>query len=68
MYHVINVGMNADVLRQLDSLRSVYPEARNRSEIINRLIQSVHANITQQDANSASLPEASNDNRPVIAA
>jgi len=44
MYHMITVGFNADLLRQLDDLRRIYPDA-NRKEIIANLIRDAHASV-----------------------
>lgn len=45
MYHVIQVGMNTELLRRLDELRRIYPEAANRRDIINALIREAHAKL-----------------------
>lgn len=38
MYHVVQVGMNSEILHQLDALRRVYPGCSNRTAIICALI------------------------------
>jgi metal-responsive CopG/Arc/MetJ family transcriptional regulator len=45
MYHIISVGMNSELLGQLDELRSLYPDA-SRKDIIANLIRDAHANAT----------------------
>lgn len=45
MYHIISVGMNSELLSQLDALREIYP-GLTRKDIIANLIREAHANAT----------------------
>jgi hypothetical protein len=44
MYHIIQVGMNSEVLKQLDDLRQAYPHLYNRKDIVLQLVAEAHAN------------------------
>jgi hypothetical protein len=55
MYHVISVGMNSELLTQLDELREVYPGA-NRAQILAHLIGDAHAALV-----ASRHPRAAND-------
>jgi len=65
VYHVISVGMNSELLGQLDNLREVCP-GLSRGQIIANLIREAHANATgwgKREANDNRSPQGM---RPVI--
>ncbi len=55
MYHVIQVGMNSDVLKRLDALREAYPNLYNRRDILLQLVEEAHAKLAAETAKSPSL-------------
>ena len=42
MYHIIQVGMNSEALKQLDALRQAYPNLYNRQDILLQLLADAH--------------------------
>ena len=65
MYHIISVGLNSELLRQLDELRSLHP-GLSRKEIIANLIRDAHANATGWGKREANDNRAAESFRPVI--
>ena len=45
MYHIIQVGMNTQALKQLDDLRRAYPNLYNRADILLQLVNEAHAKL-----------------------
>jgi len=45
MDHIVNVGLDADTLKQLDNLRRAHPNVPSRVEVIRRLIWEAHSKI-----------------------
>jgi hypothetical protein len=53
MYHIIQVGMNSEALKQLDALRQAYPNLYNRQDILLQLLADAH----QKFVNNAPAPK-----------
>ena len=65
MHHIISVGMNSELLAQLDDLREVYP-GQSRKDIIANLIRDAHANATVWGKSEANDNRSRESFRPVI--
>ena len=50
MYHIVQVSMNAELLKRLDALRPFYPDACYRKDIIAQLIVEAHDRLAAQSA------------------
>ncbi len=48
MYHIVQVGMNPELLERLDALRPFYPDAAYRKDIINLLIAEAYDRLVAQ--------------------
>ena len=60
MYHIISVGINSELLSQVDELRALHP-GLSRKEIIANLIRDAHANANgwgKREANDNELKSA----------
>ncbi len=55
MYHIINVGMNSQALKQLDDLRQAYPNLYNRKDILLQLVAEAHAKFEKSATSAAKL-------------
>jgi hypothetical protein len=55
MYHIINVGMNSQALKQLDDLRQAYPNLYNRKDILLQLVAEAHAKFEKSATPAAKL-------------
>lgn len=42
MYHVVQIGLNSEALKQLDDLREAYPHLYNRQDILLQLLAEAH--------------------------